>query len=148
VSFANGIRVLTHAEGIRIEDMYLTRSREIGIFGFFLASPSTGTVHIARCVIEDMGLPAPTTGNFVTGITLQDIPGVVEDCTIRNIRSGLQGPGGGIQIAQGTNSIVLRNKLIRCPVGISMVAGVAYRDNITIGCTTPFSGGINKGNNN
>jgi len=148
VSFANGVRLLTQARGIRIEDMYLARSRENGISGFFLASPSTGMVHIARCIVEDMGLPAPTTVTFPTGIILQGIPGVIEDCTIRDIRSGLTGPGVGMFLVQVTNSIALRNKLIQCPTGMSMAAGVAFRDNISIGCTTPFSGGTNKGNNN
>ena len=59
-------------------------------------------------------------------------------------------PGGtyAIYIGSSTNVLVVNNRIIRSDFGINFTNSTGiFRDNIAIGCTNPYSGGTNGGNN-
>lgn len=116
-----------------------------GSNGFAYGIAARGT---AARILENevMDVVGDGTG-FGYGISLEDSPrGLVQ----RN-RIGLSGPltpnTYGIAFQRAAGGLAVANRLTLLGIGISAAATTRFRDNLTLGCTTPYVGGTDVGNN-
>lgn len=88
-------------------------------------------------------------GNGSTAIGVCFGKGIVaEGNRISNSALPTSGTSYGISTCSvGQDALVVNNRITRMTFGISFDATGKYRDNLTMGVTTPYTGGTNAGNN-
>ena len=83
------------------------------------------------------------------GIVVSDSgPRVLNNDVINTVKQGT-GFSVGIEFQSGTGGLAVNNRITGADSGIEFSSGTGkYRDNLTFGVTTPFTGGTDAGNNN
>ena len=91
------------------------------------------------------GANANATGIVVLG----NGPQVLNNAVINTVAQGT-GIARGIHLLVVTGGLAVNNRITEADRGINYAAGSTgkYRDNLTFGVTTPFTGGTDAGNNN
>jgi hypothetical protein len=91
------------------------------------------------------GLDMDAVGILVTGHG----PRVLNNNVSTTVKQGT-GMASGIRLASVTDGLVVQNRITEADTGIEYSGSSTgkYRDNLTFGVTTPFSGGTDAGNNN
>jgi hypothetical protein len=116
---------------------------QISAWGIIAAGPG------ARVINNDITGTAAQSNGDSTGIILS--PGshnsVVEDNRVSDTSSP-SGTSTGIMISSSNNAMVVDNRIATADNGVFLSGTVEYRDNITSGVTTPYTGGTDIGNNN
>jgi hypothetical protein len=165
--FEEAIR-LTFTRFAVIEDIRVQSCFYIGIN----VSSSNGTMVRNNQIVDTVGTPSLGTGNVIAllvsgtanNILNNDIvdttttsSGVVADAIELNPSDRSVVENNRIEHTTGTaiyissssgNAMIVNNRIVRSNTGIHFAgpSGI-YRDNIALGCDTPYSGGTNAGNN-
>ena len=97
---------------------------------------------VRRCQVTRTG--GSTQSSVAEGIFLRG----PQNQALDNDVSDAQGTssGNGISVSEGDGSVVQRNRMSLTAPGGCGATG-KYRDNLTVGVTTPYQGGTNAGNN-
>jgi hypothetical protein len=142
------------SQGIIIENIYTHNSRRAGIeVDGNPGSPWLTTVTIRNCVVE--GVDGTGEGGSVScdGIVILNCVAMVDNCTVRDITAVGTGSSSCINAQGNTNTFVNNCFLSNADTGLKMSGGgtnrLYYRNNLTSGCGTPFSGlvGTDRGGN-
>ena len=91
---------------------------------------------IQNCFIEGNG--SNSVGVLLPGCTNV----LVTNCQISDESTG------GYSLFSGGGNSFIANQLMNCNTGLSLNAADKYQGNVTVGCTTPFSGGTAAGYEN
>ena len=165
--FEQGVRLNSYqanVTGVTVEDIKVDRSSGAGI------SVLGEQMIVRRCTVTNTGgSPGGTFGIYVDGGTA-----IVKDNEVLNtvgpegvaadgIKVGCQSaviegnrvlnpPGTlgsrGISLGLATYYLAENNRITGFTTGIYFTNAVGeYRNNFTVGCTTPYSGGVDSGNN-
>jgi hypothetical protein len=122
------------SRGNIVEDMIVDRNYNIGVAVMGRANT------VRRCQALAMGIIS----NTPSGINADGSAHVVAD----NTAGDFIAPGGYGVFVTGNDSMVVGNRVTGVDHGMELSATTKYRDNIVTDSPTPYSGGIDIGNNN
>jgi hypothetical protein len=151
--FDRGVRAEGLFYGVVVENLHVHNMSRAGIEGNGVSGNPVSTLTVSDCVVEDINGTGEGANVAVDGIVVLNCTGVVRNCVVRHITPVGSGGGTCINAVSATNSFVDNNYLAQAGVGLAISGGgtrVFYRNNLTAGCTTPFSssGGVDRGGNN
>jgi hypothetical protein len=139
--FVNDVPPYTKSQGWIIEDIRVDRSTQVGLMVF------ARDCLVRRNVVVSTGgstLSVDAMGIVLVGPRHRAIENDVMTVTG-------QGTGSATGIAFGVssdNGVALGNRVSEAKHGVIGPVSVKFRDNLTMGVTTPYSGGTDAGNNN
>ena len=138
--------------GIVVENVHAHRCRRSGIEADGVVGDATQTITIRNCVVESVDGTGEGASVSCDGMVLLSCTAVVDSCVVRDITGVGAGSSSCINASSPTNTFINNNFLSNADVGLKMSGGgsrVHYRNNLTAGCGTPFSGtgGVDRGGN-
>jgi hypothetical protein len=142
---------LFHA--ILVENIHAHHCSRAGIEGTPITDTSgTETITVRNCVVETVDATGEGANVAADGIAMLNCTAVVENCVVRDIFPVGTGVGTCINMLSTTNSFVDNNFVSNAGTGVRFSGGgarVFYRNNLTAGCATNFtgSGGVDRGGN-
>jgi hypothetical protein len=151
--FDRGIRVEGRSYGIVVDNVQVHGAHRSGIELIGDAGdPTLATLTVRNCVVEGVDGTGEGASVSCDGIVLLNGTGIVDSCIVRDIVGVGTFSSSCINAASPTNTFVNNNFLSNADVGLKMSGGgtrVYYRNNLTAGCPTPFSGtgGVDRGGN-
>ena len=129
----------TNSRNFLLENVTVSRCYMRGVL---FTEPSPGSI-VRNCSFSNIG--NATTGASSVAIAIFTDGGVrIENNSIANV-TGTGNNGTSVGIAAASTDFSIGNTISNSVVGIS---GGKYLNNLTSGCTTPFSGGTNATGNN
>jgi len=147
--FDRGVRAEGLFYGVVVENVHVHNMSRAGIEADGVSGNALQTITIHDCIVEDVNGAGEGASVAADGIVLLNCTGVVRNCVVRHVT-----PFGGnsstcISALTATNTFIDNNYLAQAGIGISITGGgtrVYYRNNLTSGCTTPFSasGGVDR----
>ena len=144
-----GVRAEGLFYGVVVENLHVHNTRRAGLEADGTGN-ATQTVTFRNCVVESVDGTGEGANVSCDGIVVLNCTGVVQNCVVRDITAVGSGTSSCINAFSPTNTFVDGCFLSNADVGIK-VTGTAtrvfYRNNLTSGCTTPFSGGTDRGGN-
>ena len=147
--FDRGVRAEGLFYGVVVENVHVHNTRRAGLEADGTGN-ATQTVTFRNCVVESVDGTGEGASVSCDGIVVLNCTGVVQNCVVRDITAVGSGASSCINAFSPTNTFVDGCFLSNADVGIK-VTGTAtrvfYRNNLTSGCTTPFSGGTDRGGN-
>ena len=152
IGFDRGIRA-EFCRGVLVESIGTHDSRRAGIESTGFPGDSTvSTITVRNCIVEGVDGTGEGANVSCDGIVVLYSAGLVENCVVRDIVAVGTGSSACINAASATNTFIINNFLSNAGVGLKMSGGgtrVYYRDNLTAGCVTNFSGtgGVDRGGN-
>jgi hypothetical protein len=131
------------SQGHVVEDIRADQNTAVGI-----AVGGAGTIIRNNQVVATGGTTTGGASASAFGIAVIGTgPRVLNNDVIKTVKQG-SGAACGIQI-QATGSLVVNNRITVADQGIDFTSGTGkYRDNLTFGVGTPFTLGLDAGNNN
>jgi hypothetical protein len=150
--FDRGVRAEGRFYGIVVENVHIHNTRRAGLEADGISGDATQTVTFRSCVVEDVDGTGEGASVSCDGIVVLACTGVVEGCVVRDITAVGTGSSSCINASSPTNTFIINNFLSNADIGLKMSGGgtrVYYRDNLTAGCGTAFSGtgGVDRGGN-
>jgi len=152
LGFDRAVRAEGLFRGIVVENIHAHGCRRSGIEADGVVGDATQTVTVRNCVVE--GIDGTGEGASVScdGLVLLACTAVVDNCVVRDIVAVGTGASSCINASSPTNTFINNNFLSNADVGLKMSGGgtrVYYRNNLTAGCGTAFSGtgGVDRGGN-
>jgi len=147
-----GVRAEGLFYGIVVENVHVHNMTRAGIEADGIAGNALQTITIRDCIIEDVKGTGEGASVSVDGIVLLNCTGVVRNCVVRHLTPVGTSSSSCISALSATNTFIDNNYLSQALNGINITGGgtrVYYRNNLTSGCTTPFSsiGGVDRGGN-
>ena len=138
--------------GIVVERIHAQNCRRSGIEADGVAGNAQQTITVRDCVVEDIDGTGEGASVSCDGLVLLSCTAVVERCVVRDITAVGTGSSSCINASSPTNTFLSDNYLSNADVGLKMSGGgtrVYYRNTLTAGCGTPFSGtgGVDRGGN-
>ena len=130
------------SEGHVLEDLRLDHNTLIGIEVSGTAVVVRNNHIFATGGSTTFGANANALGISVNGTGFR----VLNNDVINTVKQGT-GTATGISIV-GSDTMAVNNRITGADTGLAISGTGKYRDNITLGVTTPFIGGTNIGNNN
>ena len=146
--FATAIRLQDSgaSQGHVVENIRAVQNRATGVF-----VQGTGNIVRNNQVVATGGTTTYGTNVGATGIWVGGAgPRVLNNDVINTVKQGT-GVARGIYFSGATGGLAVNNRITVADLGIgfSTVGGTGkYRDTLTFGVTTPFTGGTDAGNNN
>ncbi len=131
------------AEAVWIENMRL-------VFNYYRGICISGvSVNVRNNQVHGTGGTAVGSNQSVYGINVAGSPCDVENNTVDTTAATGTGSSCGIYLSNGIDVWAVNNRVSNAYTGIRMNSGGnnQYRDNLTSSCTTPYSGGVDRGNN-
>ena len=152
LGFDRAVRAEGLFRGIVVENIHAQGCRRSGIEADGVVGDASQTVTVRNCVVE--GIDGTGEGASVScdGLVLLACTAVVDNCVVRDIVAVGAGASSCINASSPTNTFINNNFLSNADVGLKMSGGgtrVYYRNNLTAGCGTAFSGtgGVDRGGN-
>ena len=148
--FDRAVRVQNSFSNIIVDNIHAANCRRAGIEANTISGTGSQNITIRRCVVDGIDGTGEGTNVSCDGIALITCTAVVDTCVVRKIVSAGTGSASCITASTCTNTFLINNSLSEASVGLRVVGGgttVYYRDNLTAGCATPFSGGVDRGGN-
>ena len=150
--FDRAVRAQNSFSNIIVDNIHAANCRRAGIEANTITGTGSQNITIRRCVVDGIDGTGEGANVSADGIVLISCTAVVDTCVVRNIVSAGTGSGACINAATCTNTFVINNSISQASVGLLVTGGgtrVYYRDNLTSGCATPFSGtgGVDRGGN-
>jgi len=150
--FDRAVRAQYSFSNIIVDNIHAANCRRAGIEAVTIAGLGSQNITIRRCVVDGIDATGEGANAAADGIALVSCTAVVDTCVVRNIVPAGTGTGSCINAAACTNTFVINNFLSQASVGLQVSGGgtrVYYRDNLTAGCVTNFSGtgGVDRGGN-
>jgi len=150
--FDRGVRAEGLFYGIVVENLHVHNTRRSGIEADGVAGNATQTVTVRNCVVESVDGTGEGTSVACDGIVVLACTAVVDSCVVRDITGVGAGASSCINALSTTNTFINNCFLSNADVGIRMSGSgtrVYYRNNLTAGCGTAFSGtgGVDRGGN-
>jgi len=150
--FDRGIRAEGLFYGVLVENVHVHNTRGSGIEADGVVGDAGQTITIRNCVVEDVDGAGEGASVSCDGIVVLSCTAMVENCVIRDIVAVGTGSSSCINASSPTNTFISNNYLSGADVGLKMSGGgtrVHYRNNLTAGCGTAFSGtgGVDRGGN-
>jgi hypothetical protein len=148
--FDRAVRVQNSFSNIIVDNIHSANCRRAGIEANTISGTGSQTITIRRCVVDGIDGTGEGTNVSCDGIALITCTAVVDTCVVRNIVSAGTGSASCITASTCTNTFLINNFISQASFGLRVVGGgtsVFYRDNLTAGCATPFSGGVDRGGN-
>jgi hypothetical protein len=102
--------------------------------GIMLSAGRLGFCEIQNCLIDGNGAPGGVGVSSISGRNL------VQHCQILDYGTGAD--------SDNSKTIFIANSIFNCTTGLRMLKSDKYQGNVTNGCTTPFSGGTEVGDEN
>jgi hypothetical protein len=152
LGFDRGVRAEGLFRGIVVENIHTHGSRRAGIEADGVSGDASQTITVRNCVVEGVDGTGEGASVSCDGIVILSCTGVVDNCVIRDIAAVGTGSSSCINAFSPTNTFINNNFLSNADVGLKMSGGgtrVFYRNNLTAGCGTAFSGsgGVDRGGN-
>lgn len=152
LGFDRAVRAEGLFYGIVVENVHAQGCRRSGIEADGVAGDATSTITIRNCVVEGVDGTGEGTSVACDGIVVLNCTGVVDSCVVRDITAVGTGSSSCINASSPTNTFINNNFLSNADVGLRMSGAgtrVYYRNNLTAGCGTAFSGtgGVDRGGN-
>jgi len=153
LGFDRGIRAEGAFYGVVVENVHVANCRRAGIEADGVpGSPEQSSITIRNCVVEGVDGTGEGASVACDGIVALSCTAVIDNCVVRDITAVGTGSSSCINASSPTNTFVNNNFLSTADVGLKMSGGgtrVYYRNNLTAGCATPFSGtgGVDRGGN-
>ena len=152
LGFDRGVRAEGLFRGVIVENLHVLGCRRAGIEADGIAGDATQTVTVRNCVVEQVDGTGEGASVSCDGIVVLNCTGVVQNCVIRDIAAVGTGSSSCINAFSPTNTFIDNNFFSNADVGLKMSGGgtrVVYRNNLTAGCGTAFSGtgGVDRGGN-
>ena len=148
--FDRAVRAQSSFSNIIVDNIHAANCRRAGIEANTISGTGSQNITIRQCVVDGIDATGEATNVSADGIALLSCTAVVDTCVVRNIVSAGTGSSSCINAASCANTFLINNFLSQASSGLK-VTGVGttvnYRDNLTAGCTTPFSGGVDRGGN-
>ncbi len=149
--FDRAIRLET-SSGVVVEKLHVQNCTRAGIESDGSAANLDMSVTVRDCIVENIDATGEGASASGDGIAMLNCTAVVQNCVVRNIVATGTSVGHCIVMVSVTNSFVDNNLLSNADFGLGVSGGgtrVYYRNNLTSGCTTPFSssGGVDRGGN-
>jgi hypothetical protein len=150
--FDRGIRAEGKFYGIVVENVHVHNTRRAGIEADGVAGDASQTITIRDCVVEDVDGTGEGASVSCDGIVVLSCTGTVQNCVVRDIVAVGSGSSSCINASSPTNTFIDGCFLSNADTGLKMTGGgtrVYYRNNLTSGCGTAFSGtgGVDRGGN-
>jgi hypothetical protein len=150
--FDRAVRVQYSFSNIIVDNIHAANCRRAGIEANTISPTGSQNITIRRCVVDGIDATGEGANVAADGIALVGCTAVVDTCVVRNIVPVGTGTGSCINAATCTNTFVINNFLSQAASGLQVSGGgtrVYYRDNLTAGCGTAFSGtgGVDRGGN-
>ena len=131
------------SQGHLVEDIRADQNTWIGIWVEGAGNIVRNNQVVATGGTTFFGANADAVGIFVTGAG----PRVLNNDVTNTFKQGT-GIAWGIGLNGVTGGLVVNNRITTADRGIEFLGTGKYRDNLTSGVTTPFTGGTDAGNNN
>ncbi|MHC4687903.1 MAG: NosD domain-containing protein [Planctomycetota bacterium] len=139
-----GIRVVGTGNVIRNNQVVSTGGSTVSSSAFGIAVFGTG----ARVINNDVTDTAASSGNTHGIFTNPGDNSIIEGNRVSDT-SADSGTSRGIWMGSSSNVMVVDNRIATADFGVVYNTSTGeYRDNITVGVTTPYTGGTDIGNNN
>jgi len=141
------------SRGVVVENIHAHGCRRAGIEADgSLGDPTASTIVVRNCVVEGVDGTGEGANVSCDGIVILGCTAVVDNCVVRDIIAVGTGASSCINASSPTNTFINNNYLSGADVGLRMSGGgtrVYYRDNLTAGVGTSFSGtgGVDRGGN-
>jgi hypothetical protein len=148
--FDRAVRVQNSFSNIIVDNIHAADCRRAGIEANSISPTGSQNITIRRCVVDGIDGTGEGTNVSCDGIALISCTAVVDTCVVRNIVAAGTGSASCITASTCTNTFVINNFVSQSSFGLRVIGGgttVYYRDNLTAGCATPFSGGVDRGGN-
>ena len=150
--FDRGVRAEGLFYGIVVEDLHIHNTRRSGIEADGVVGNAAQTITVRNCVVEDVDGAGEGASVSCDGLVLLSCTAVVENCVVRDITAVGTGSSSCINCSSPTNTFINNCYLSNADTGLKMSGGgtrVYYRNNLTAGCGTAFSGtgGVDRGGN-
>jgi len=150
--FDRAVRAQNSFSSIIVDNIHAADCRRAGIEANTISGTGSQNITIRRCIVDGIDATGEGANVSADGIALISCTAVVDTCVVRNIVSAGTGISSCVNAVSCTNTFVINNSLSQASNGLKVSGGgtgVYYRDNLTAGCTTPFSvsGGVDRGGN-
>jgi hypothetical protein len=148
--FDRAVRIQNSFSNIIVDNIHAANCRRARIEAVTNSGTGSQNVTIRRCVVDGVDATGEATNAPADGISLISCSAVVDTCVVRNMVPAGSSNGTCITGGTCTNTFVVNNFLSQAGSGLRVTGGgtsVFYRDNLTAGCATPFTGGVDRGGN-
>src|SRR5437870_6781380 len=150
--FDRAVRAEGKFYGIVVDNIHAQHCHRAGIEADGVSGAPIGTITVRNCVVDKVDATGESTDVSADGMVLLNCTAVVDSCVVRDVTPAGAGLGTCINVATCTNTFINNNFLSHAPIGLnSSGTGTRfyYRNNLTAGCGTAFSGtgGVDRGGN-